>query len=144
MQSPGGEGTYYAGAIYAAQASLVAAKAANPGSQNVMIILSDGDSNASKAQLAGSASTTSGVYPSTKNQCHQAVTAAQAATAAGTMVYTVAYGADSSGCSTDSPSISPCQTMQQMASDSAKFFSDYTASPKPWKLYFGSCTCSRH
>ena len=120
----GGYGTYYAGVIYAAQAALVAASAT--GVQNVMIILSDGDSQASAAAMPG-ASTTSGTYPSTKNQCAQAVTAAQAATAAGTRVYTVAYGATSGGCSTDTSGITPCQTMQKMASSSQYFYSDYTA-----------------
>ena len=44
-------------------------------------------------------------------------------------MYTVAYGATSSGCSTDtSPTITPCQTMQQMASSPATFFTDYTSS----------------
>lgn len=39
-----------------------------------------------------------------------------------------AYDAKDSGCSTDTkPAITPCQTMQQMASDPAYFFSDYTA-----------------
>ena len=126
MQAIGGEGTYYAGVIYKAQADLANARAANPGSVNVMVILSDGDASANASAMPG-ASTTSGVYPSTKNQCHQAVTAAQAAAGAGTNVYTVAYGATSSGCSTDSPAISPCQTMQQMASNSNNFYSDYTA-----------------
>jgi hypothetical protein len=127
MGNPGGEGTYYAGVIYAAQASLVAEKAANPGSQNVMIILSDGDASA-KSSAMPSASTTSGKYPSTVQQCSQAVTAAQAAATAGTRVYTIAYGAASSGCSTDtSPAITPCQTMENMASASQNFFSDYTA-----------------
>ena len=44
------------GAIYAAQAALVAQQAANPGTQNVIIFLSDGDSNAEgdlHAVLAG-------------------------------------------------------------------------------------------
>jgi Flp pilus assembly protein TadG len=137
--APGGEGTYYAGAIYAAQASLIAEQAANPGSQNVIILLSDGDATATQSQMAtGTQSTTvataSGTYPSYKNECHQAITAAQAATAAGTRVYTVAYGAEASGCTTDSPSISPCQTMEQMASTAATFFSDYTATG-------GSSTC---
>ena len=126
MQAQGGQGTFFAGAIYAAQASLVAAQAANNKTQNVMIILSDGDASASAAQMP-LASTSSGVYPSTKNQCAQAVTAAKAATTAGTQVFTVAYGALSSGCSTDSPSISPCTTMEDMASDASKFFSDYTS-----------------
>ena len=69
------------------------------------------------------ASTTSGTYMSTKNECHQAITQAQAA--AGTRVYTVAYGAANSGCSTDaSPSISPCATLQQMATNDSTFFKD--------------------
>lgn len=128
MGNPGGEGTYYAGVIYAAQASLVAEQAANPGSQNVMIILSDGDAGTTDSGAMPGASTTSGTYPSTKQQCAQAVTAANAATTAGTRVYTVAYGAESSGCGTDtSPTITPCQTMQKMASSSQYFFSDYTA-----------------
>ncbi len=127
MGAPGGEGTYVAGAVYAAQAALLAEQAANPGSRNVIILLSDGDVSARSSAMPG-ASTTSGSYPSTINQCHQAVTAAQAATAAGTTVYTVAYGAQSSGCSTDKIAITPCQTMQQSASSAATFFSDYAAS----------------
>lgn len=129
MAAPGGESTYYAGAIYAAQASLVAEKVAFPGSQNVMIIISDGDAEASSSNMASGYSTTSGTYPSTKQECAQAVTAARAATAAGTRVYTVAYGAESSGCSTDtSPTITPCTTMQSMASATQYFYSDYTQS----------------
>jgi Flp pilus assembly protein TadG len=126
MAAPGGEGTYTAAAIYAAQAALVAEKAANPGSQNVIIFLSDGDVGATSSAMPG-ASTTSGIYPSTVNQCRQGVIAAQAATAAGTTVYTVAYGAESSGCSTDKVAISPCQTMQESATSAATFFSDYAA-----------------
>jgi hypothetical protein len=125
LQAIGGEGTYYAGVIYAAQAALAANS--TTGTQNVMILLSDGDASAKSSAMPG-ASTTSGVYPSTVNQCQQAVTAAQAATAAGTQVYSVAYGATSSGCSTDGGKITPCQTMQQIASAPQYFFSDYTAS----------------
>jgi Flp pilus assembly protein TadG len=127
MSNPGGEGTYYAGAIYAAQSALVAEQSANPGSQNVLILLSDGDAGTTDSGAMGSASTTSGTYPSTKNQCAQAVTAAKAAATAGTRVYSVAYGAEASGCGTDSPSMTPCQTMQQIASASQNFYSDYTA-----------------
>jgi hypothetical protein len=128
MAAPGGEGTYYAGIIYAAQASLVAEQAANPGSKNVLILISDGDAGTTTSGAMAGASTTSGTYPSTKNQCAQAVTAAKAAITAGTVVYTVAYGAESSGCGTDSPSITPCQTMLQMVGTATQnFFSDYTA-----------------
>jgi Flp pilus assembly protein TadG len=124
MQAPGGVGTYYAGVIYAAQAALAATSA--PGTQNVMILLSDGNAGTSASNLPG-ASTKSGIYPSTVNQCAQAVAAAQAATAAGTHVYAVAYGAESAGCGTDTTGITPCQTMQQIASNPAYFYSDYTA-----------------
>jgi hypothetical protein len=133
LTAVGGEGTYYAGVIYAAQAALAAQAIARPNAQNVLVLLSDGDANAKASALPG-ASTTALVYPSTQNQCHQAITAAQAASAAGTIVYSVAYGATSSGCSTDTPAITPCQTMQQIASSSATFFSDYTATG-------GSNTC---
>ena len=143
MDNPGGEGTYYAGAIYAAQSALVAEQAAFPGSQNILIIISDGDASityqtkdsAGNYELgtAGNVAT----YPGWKQECSQAVTAAQniaTANAYGngaipTKVYSIAYGAASSGCTTDtSPSISPCATMENIASSPANFFSDYTAS----------------
>lgn len=137
MQAIGGYGTFYAQVIYAAQADLVAEQASFPNSKNVMIILSDGDATATCSNSSGGvctagdmpgASTTGTVYIATKQECHQAITAAQAAATAGTRVYTVAYGATSSGCASDtSPTITPCQTMQQMASSSSYFFSDYTA-----------------
>ncbi|MGA7525401.1 MAG: pilus assembly protein TadG-related protein [Acidobacteriaceae bacterium] len=41
----GNYGTYYAGALYAAQAALLAEQAANPGTKNVMVILGDGNSD---------------------------------------------------------------------------------------------------
>jgi len=133
MQAIGGVSTFYAQSIYAAQATLVAEQAANPGTQNVLIILSDGDANATNTKskndlVAVSPVTlsTTGVYPSLIDQCHQAITAANYAAKNGTTVYTVAYGSAASGCATDSPAITPCQTMGQMASSSATFFSDAT------------------
>ena len=149
MQTPGGQGTYFAGAIYAAQAALVAEQALYPNSQNALIILSDGDANSAyytsphqngnsytsppngkhtemaSTDVNGTAITGSGTYPSYNDQCAQAVTAAQAATTAGTKVFSVAYGAsNSSGCSTDIPAITPCAAMQTMASNSGNFYSD--------------------
>ncbi|MGA3239329.1 MAG: pilus assembly protein TadG-related protein [Bryobacteraceae bacterium] len=130
LQAIGGDGTYYGQVIRTAQASLVAQQAANPNSQNVLVILSDGNATALAAKMTGS-SATSGTYMSTIQECHQAVTEAKAAAAAGTRVYTVAYGAEASGCTYDTVAhgglITPCQTMQQMASSPAYFFSDYTA-----------------
>ncbi len=121
VMAPGGEGTFFAGVIDATQANLVANARAN--TKNVMILLSDGDATASQTQMGGKATS----YPYTQ-ECNQAVARAQAATAAGTIVYSVAYGATSSGCTTDTkPTITPCQTMQKIASTAQNFFSDYTA-----------------
>ncbi len=116
LQAAGGFGTYYAGVIAAAQSALVSSQ--QTGQQNVIIILTDGDASASSGNVpAGKAS----------NQCHQAITAAQTAAKTGTWVYAIAYGASTSSsgsCSTDTPAISACSAMQQMASDQTKFFSD--------------------
>ncbi|MGA3263029.1 MAG: Tad domain-containing protein [Terracidiphilus sp.] len=101
--APGGEGTYYAQVIYAAQAALVAQQTANTGSQNAMIILSDGDATAcatsantsaggcsTSAQLVATTGALNGTtqtgytsvskisytYPSALGECGQAVQAA--------------------------------------------------------------------
>jgi Flp pilus assembly protein TadG len=50
LQAPGGEGTYYAQAIYSAQKTLAAQQASYPGSKNIMIILSDGNATACNEQ----------------------------------------------------------------------------------------------
>jgi Flp pilus assembly protein TadG len=52
LGAPGGQGTYYAQAIYAAQAALAIQQTNNPSSQNVMIILSDGDATACNTQTS--------------------------------------------------------------------------------------------
>jgi Flp pilus assembly protein TadG len=114
IQAIGGFGTFYAGAITAAQTAL--ASNGRPTVQKVIILLTDGDANASSSNMPAAEK---------NNQCHEAVTAAAAATAAGTWVYSIAYQAPTSGsCGTDSPSISACSAMQQIASDAAKFYSD--------------------
>lgn len=149
LDSKGGDGTYYAGAIYAAQSSLMAAQAAAPGSRNIMIILSDGDASAASGKMVTSTGSNVGhngdTYPSLDDQCQQAITAAQYATKQKTTVYTIAYGAASSGCSTDTGSyaISPCQAMAEMSSgyvsmsDAPNFYSDATATQNK-----GQCTSS--
>ena len=128
----GNYGTYYAGVLYAAQAALVAEQTANPGSQNVIIILSDGNATAPQTlngiTVMPSPATSNGTYASWNNECAQAVTAAKYATNQGTTVYSVAYGSESSGCAADNPSITPCQTMTQMASYPQDFYSDYLQS----------------
>ncbi|MEO8657973.1 MAG: pilus assembly protein TadG-related protein [Bryobacteraceae bacterium] len=129
LQVVGGKGTYYPGAIYAAQSALAAASTARSNTQNLLIILGDGDASASASNIQGplnDSGGSSGTYPSSKKQCGQAVTAAQYATGQGTKVYSIAYGAPTSGCSTGD-TITACQTMQQMASTTNNFFSDSTS-----------------
>jgi Flp pilus assembly protein TadG len=124
IQAVGGFGTYYADAITAAQTAL--AGAGRPNVQNVIILLSDGGANASSSNM-----------PTAKksNQCHEAITAAATAAAAGTWVYSVAYGSTTStspsDCTTDTPAISSCSTMQQIASDATKFFADPSGGGTP-------------
>jgi hypothetical protein len=133
----GNYGTYYAATIYAAQAALTQEKTANPGSQNVLIILGDGDANAPQTHgsvtVMGAGATGNGKYPSWYGECGQAITAANAATNAGTTVYSVAYGSPSVGCTTDAghgdyPNVQPCNEMAQLASQPWDFFSDYKQS----------------
>lgn len=117
IQAPGGEGTYYAQVIYAAQAALASQQTNNPGSKNAMIILSDGDATAcasnantsaggcntksnivaTEGTLNGTGSSTSVVYPSPLGECGQAVLAAQYAANQGTAVYTIGYGSENTG-----------------------------------------------
>ncbi len=137
-------GTYYAGVLYAAQSSLVAQQAANPGTQNAMILLSDGDATAGTIngspsccngsyQVFGTGATSLGVYPSWVGMCGQAILAAKAAALAGTQVYSVAYGSEPTGCVSDQkagtyPNVSPCDTMADIASAPQYFYSDYKQS----------------
>jgi Flp pilus assembly protein TadG len=233
IAAPGGQSTYYAGAINAAQADLVALSSTQtPPSQNVIVFLSDGDANSTKAETdftgyigscpsTCSASTTltvsactngcaastnsskegpltvgaivtgSGVTAGTTivsqltgttggvgtyrvsvsqkagtkttnismvgaasltingqtfaqnaNQCQQAIDAARAAAAAGTWVYSVAYGSDTNSgagtsCTSDTSAtisgmsqLSSCTAMQNIANspgttpDTARFYSN--------------------
>jgi len=197
--------TYLPGAIYEAQAALVAEQTASApnGGKNAIIILSDGQSNASyyskntsaygtanstnqyadayefpsgpagsevgptstspadpvpayytpatTSSYGYSALTGTGVYPDWKDQCQQAMAAAQYATSKGTRVYSVAYGSESSGCNsgwniglTDTTlqssvvsaanvsftlsQVTPCLSMENIASSLTYFYSDYNQS----------------
>jgi Flp pilus assembly protein TadG len=112
VTNKGGQGSYAAEVLTKAQAALPIVA----GTQNVIIFLSDGDFNASSSQLNNQTSKTS-------KQCDQAIAAAQAATAAGTTVYAVAYGASTSGCGSTGDTHNPCTTMQAIASDKTRFYS---------------------
>lgn len=110
LSNLGGQGTSIADAIAQAQKDLLAANVALvaaglPKRQNVMIVLSDGDANANvdtgtdNPFLVGSDAPPSSDpgwsidVPRQMDQCQAAVTAADAATAAGTWVYAIAFSA---------------------------------------------------
>lgn len=114
VTNKGGQGSYAAEAITKANAALPV----ETGIQNVIILLSDGDYGASLSELSNQSSKVS-------RQCGQAVDAAKAATSAGTVVYAVAYGSPSSGCSSGD-TYNPCTAMQNIASDSTKFYTTST------------------
>jgi hypothetical protein len=89
-----------------------------------------------------------GIYPDWYDQCQQAITAAQYSTNKGTTVFAVAYGSQQSGCIsgwnvgiTDSTlvatganyafglsGLTPCVTMENVASSLNTFYSDYNQS----------------
>jgi len=137
---PPGRRTYYAGALAEAQADLSNPSIIPPprnSLQSAIILLSDGDATAQctnvKNGLCGSGSDFTTATPSTygQNECQAAITAAKTAAgiknAAGlkTWVYSIAFGATKSGsCASDHGALSGCSTMQQIASDPTKFFSD--------------------
>lgn len=137
VPTPGGEGTFYAGVITAAQQYLTANH--TNGIQDVMILLSDGDPTASPAQLGGTVPQTvtfggmkNSLYQST-GECTQAVNAAnyaktyKEADGKSTVIYSVSYGSETSGCTAGetAPYTTPCATMQGIASvpNSQYFFS---------------------
>jgi Flp pilus assembly protein TadG len=93
----------------------------------------------------------SGVYPDFMDECQQAIVAGQKAALAGTRVYAVAYGSEQTGCGSGpvdnhndvttvvlaSPpnvawsgvtSLTPCLTMENIASSIDYFYSDYNQS----------------
>ncbi|HEY6981082.1 VWA domain-containing protein [Reyranella sp.] len=116
VTNKGGQGSFGAEVLAKAQAALPAAKA---GTQNVIIYLSDGDYNASKSELNNQTSHVT-------KQCDQAIAAAQTITSAGTKIYSVAYGAPTSGCSSGDTH-NPCTTMQSIASDKSLFYTTNSA-----------------
>ncbi len=128
MPTPGGEGTFYAGAIVAAQTYLTNEHTAHV--QDVMILLSDGDATADATQMGGNVKQSVGssqiagmngnLFAATK-ECAQAVNAADWAKgvkqsdSTSTLIYSISYGTESSGC-TNGDTITPCQTMSGIAS----------------------------
>lgn len=80
----GDYGTYYAGAIYAAQAALLAEQPNNPGSKNVIVLLGDGNSNGPSATNGAPDPNT----PSMPNTATQATTTYKSTSQETTTAYT--------------------------------------------------------
>jgi len=136
-------GTYLPGAIYAAQAALANRLALEMQSSppitpiNIMVILSDGDSNVSN-QYAGSGNqfftpgsyNETGQYPSDVGDCGQEVVAAGVAKTAGTLVYTVAYGSPATFVwAYDPNNLSNTINNSTCPTDANGFFSQYHLGP---------------
>ena len=135
LQAAGG--TYYADAITVAQNILTAN--ARPGATNVIVMLTDGGSNADNSNAPDNMLTAK-----IPNQCLAGVTAAQNAAKAGTWVYSIAYAATTQApgdCVYDSAPYSTCYTISKMANvpgstpgtyvnDPTKFYSDNSAGCK--------------
>lgn len=153
-----GEGTYYAQVIYQAQALLYNESNGTNGNGflNAMIILSDGNATAAPTQMSVASGTLNGTgtkttnpngyinpaYPSALGECGQAVVAAHAASAAGTTVYTIGYGTETTGsCTLDktvsatvsdstygakswAPGDQACDAIAAMATSANTFYSD--------------------
>jgi hypothetical protein len=132
MPDPGGEGTFYAGSIVAAQQYLEANH--TPNIQDVMILLSDGDATSSGSQMGGNVKQTvsssnipamNGNQWSANSECTQAVQAANWAKGlkesdgTSTEIYSVSYGSETSGCTSEQRGSSystPCLTMEGISS----------------------------
>lgn len=117
LEAVGGVGTFYADAINYAQSML--SSDGRSTAQKIIILLSDGAANAAVTNMPSNEA---------DNQCHEGITAAQNASAVGTLVFSVSYGSSTatnpSLCTTDTPTISSCTTMQEIASNSTTYYSD--------------------
>ncbi|MGH3609521.1 MAG: pilus assembly protein TadG-related protein [Pseudonocardiaceae bacterium] len=111
LKDIGGQGSYLAGAITEAQHLLdVNARA---GATNAIIVLSDGQLNKPRTFTDNS-------------PCHSAISAATQAKAAGTAIYSIAYGSDGTACP-DSTRITDLRTMTAIASSSQTFYNQPSA-----------------
>jgi hypothetical protein len=115
----GNGATSYANAIEAAQAELVAH--GRPNVPRMIVFFTDGAANTGPTYYSTSS-------PYRTKPCHQGVTSAASAKAAGTVIYSIGYALDddTGGCrsyngNVESPSITVRQALQQIASSPDKF-----------------------
>jgi hypothetical protein len=148
LAAPGGEGTFYADAISAAQAALRSEGSAT--AQDVIILLTDGlptqtppttsksdDGHMDPTYAVTKCSDNSCSPGHRQQQCNQAVKAAQAATTAGTWVYVIAY--DTTVAAADCPANVPATTITAAGSIStgSTTITTQDVSNYPWAALFG-------
>jgi hypothetical protein len=112
LKDIGGQGSYLAGTITEAQHLLDVN--ARPGATNAIIIESDGQLNDPKTFTDN-------------NPCSSAINAATQAKAAGTIIYSIAYGSNGTRCPDTTSSYTDVQTMQAIASNAETFYNSPTA-----------------
>ena len=115
--------TAYANAIDAAQAELNAH--GRPGTERVIILLSDGAANTGPLYYPANS-------PYLTTPCHQGITSAQIATAAGTSVYSIGYDTGHDRCQSENkatqnrsnevPAIFAEDALKGIASDPSQFY----------------------
>jgi hypothetical protein len=142
VTAPGGHGSSFATAIDKVQAYLAANH--DPKSQDVIIFLGDGLSNYGPVYYDNPVKNPE-TSPYRLTPCHQTITSAQNAYAAGTQIYAIAYDTSGGGnCNgwkagtdspqqtttfsgTESPTISGTTTMQGVAQPSTNYYNQPTA-----------------
>jgi Flp pilus assembly protein TadG len=162
LQAKGGEGTFYAQAVSAAQSALQTEGSST--AQNVIILLSDGEANQAPGDgkmdvtyaLSNACSPGTVCSPGHQvQQCNQAVANGQSATTAGTWVYVIAYdagtvtgatipygGASGTGCNAIYPGDNIAANGS--ISKSSTTITVQNLSNYPWVAHLGGgATCSR-
>jgi Flp pilus assembly protein TadG len=150
LQAPGGEGTFYAQAISAAQSALQTEGSST--AQNVIILLSDGEANQAPGDgkmdvtyaLSNACSPSTVCSPGHQvQQCNQAVANGETAASDGTWVYVIAY--DAGGAGTGCPAVQPGDNIAANGSisKSSTTITVQNLSNYPWVANLGGGTgCS--
>lgn len=138
----GNNGTYYAGALYAAQAALLKEQTLNTGSKNVMVVLGDGDSTApdptSEATWFPSVNNN---MPGMPTSATQATTTYKTSTSLQSSVYTVPSGWSQASNSGNYPSyVGECG----QAVDAAQYAATYSGNNTlVYTISYGALTTSQ-
>jgi Flp pilus assembly protein TadG len=138
----GNNGTYYAGAIYAAQAALLKEQTLNAGSKNVMVVLGDGDSTSpDPTSEATWFSSVNNNMPGMPTSATQATTTYKTSTTLNTTAYTVSSGWSQAGSSGNYPSyVGECGQAIDAAQAAATYSGNNTLM---YTISYGAVTTSQ-